>query len=182
MSQEIRIAKGERGIVRVFSVSLTDAEARGLKQDPEGLATELGAPGLLDMAHVEIFPLSDLEGVGLIGYLSEGSAIPEAELAPDRLKLELLEGWVLILYSQAFADHAAHLRPIPAFTLIGSYGAARTNFASGDSAIETASARPYSGNASSKPALSQAAVSGRIAMAVLVFLALFTWLFVWAAG
>ena len=131
---------------------------------------------------VEIFPLSDLEGVGLPGYLADGHAVPEAQIAPDRIKLDKLGGWVLVLYSRAFEGAEVTLTPSPALTLIGTYGTPGTNWQSTET-LSVEAAKPYSAPPETvKKRPSDAAISGRIAMVVLIGLALFTWLFIWIAG
>lgn len=182
MSAALTIPALERGIVRVFALSMTDAEAKALKQSPEAIAEALGADGLLDMEHVELFPISDLEGVGLTGYLTEGAGVTEAQLAPDRAKLDKLGGWALVVFSLAFEDRAATLRPTAALTLIGTYGETRTDWTAPED-IPSEAAKPYSAPAeTAKKRPSDAAMSGRVATLVLILLALFTYLFIRMAG
>ena len=182
MMPAISIPARERGVVRVFALSMAEAEARALKQSPEAIAESLGVDGLLDMEHVELFPLTDLDGVGLLGYLNEGAGVPVDQLSPDRVKLDKLGGWVLVLFSLAFEDRATTLRPSPAFTLIGSYGEERTDH-SADDTLAADAAKPYSAAPETPPKRpSDAAMSGRVATLVLIVLALFTYLFIRIAG
>ncbi|MEL6452239.1 MAG: hypothetical protein AAFQ19_13355 [Pseudomonadota bacterium] len=184
MSARIDIPANERGIIRVFSLSMDASAARALKEQPEALAAALGTgEGALDAEQVEVFPVSDLEGIGLSGYLAAGNAVPEDQLAPDRVKLDKLGGWVLILYSRAFADRATTLAPAPALTLIGTYGAARTDWTATER-VTADSAKPYSAPPETveKKKPSDAAMSGRIATLVLIVLGLFTWAMIWIAG
>ena len=176
------IPANERGRVRVFALSLTDAEARTLSQTPEAIAEALGVDGLLDMEHVELFPISDLEGVGLAGYLTEGAGVPDAQLAADRAKLDKIGGWVLIVFSLAFGDRAATLRPAAPLTLIGTYGETRTDW-NAPHEIPSEAAKPYSAPAErGKKRPSNAAMSGRVATLVLLLLAVFTYVFIRIAG
>ncbi|WP_299141900.1 hypothetical protein [uncultured Tateyamaria sp.] len=180
MTPKIDIPAHEHGAIRVFSLSMSDDAARAFKDDAAQLVEMLGVP--VDADHIEVFALSDLEGVGLAGYLADGHAVPDAELAPDRIKLDKLGGWVMIVYSRAFSGAATTLTPAPALTLIGTYGTAGTNWQATET-ITSEAAKPYSAPAETvKKRPSDAAMSGRIAMIVLIGLALFTWLFIWIAG
>ena len=40
-----------------------------------------------DPSRVEVFPVSNLEGLGLAGYLIEGCGVAESQIAPDRSRL-----------------------------------------------------------------------------------------------
>ncbi len=121
----------------VFALNMTAAEAAALtRHDPaavsafnpgpqpadllDPVAALLGVDAL-DHDFVEIFDLVDLTGLGLCGYLISGNAIPEAQLAPDRARLDALQGQVLILFGAAFANRPVTLHPDPRLTLIGSY-------------------------------------------------------------
>ncbi|WP_415401916.1 hypothetical protein [Tateyamaria sp. SN3-11] len=180
MIPPIDIAASEVGVIRVFALSMTDTEAKALKDDPAALNMSLGAD--VDAEQVELFPITDLEGVGLVGYLAEGNAVPMDQLTPDRAKLDRVGGWVMILFSRAFGGQAATLTPSPALTLIGTYGETRTDW-SATQTITSEAAKPYTAPTETvKKKPSDAAISGRIAMFVLIGLAIFTWLFIWIAG
>lgn len=180
MSTAIDIPANQSGVIRVFALSMTDTEAKALKSDPGAINAMLG--GAVDAEQVEIFPVSDLEGVGMAGYLSEGNAVPEADLAPDRAKLDKLGGWVMIVFSRAFGGAATTLTPQPALTLIGTYGSEGVDWRATET-VTSEAAKPFSAppeTVKKKP--SDAAMSGRIATLVLILLALFTVVFIWAAG
>ncbi|KIC47933.1 hypothetical protein [Tateyamaria sp. ANG-S1] len=180
MTDTLTVPAHERGVIRVFALSMTDKEAQVLKDDPAALNDALGTGVNADQ--VEVFPVSDLEGIGLVGYLVEGNAVPMEQLGPDRSKLEKLGGWVLIVFSLAFEDRAATLRPASSLTLIGTYGELRTDWSAAEK-IETDSAKPYSAppeTVKKKP--SDAAMSGRIAMVALIVLGLLTYLMIWIGG
>ena len=180
MSAPIDIPAHQSGVIRVFALSMSDADAKALKSDPSARAAALGAE--VDAEQVEIFPVSDLEGVGLAGYLIEGNAVPAADIAPDRAKLDRLGGWVMIVFSRAFKGEATTLTLAPSLTLIGTYGAAGVDWRATET-IRSEAAKPYSGvSKAGRKRPSDAAMSGRIAMLVLISLALFTWLFIWIAG
>jgi hypothetical protein len=118
------------------------AVARRPKPD---LARDLLNAPHLDTRSTEIFPVSDLAGVGLARYLGEGYTVPESETAPDSAKLEALDGYVLLLFSDSFGGAATTLDPGPAVTLIGTYCEAAADHSA--TRIETPSAAPYSGTA-----------------------------------
>lgn len=180
MTDALQVPPNERGVIRVFALSMTDDEAKSLKTDPDALTAALGAP--IDTTHVEVFPVSDLEGVGLVGYLAEGNDVPMDQLTPDRAKLDKLGGWVLIVFSLAFADRATTLKPAPSLTLIGTYGERRTDWRATET-VAAESAKPFSAppeTVRKKP--SDAAMSGRIAMIALIVLGLLTWLMIWIGG
>jgi len=180
MTGSIDIPNNESGVIRLFALSMTDDEAKALKDDPAAVNAALGAE--VDTEQVEVFPISDLEGVGLVGYLAEGNAVPDDQLAPDRAKLDKLGGWVLIVFSRAFGDRAMTLTPSPALTLIGTYGEVRTDWRATKS-VEAESAQPYSAppeTVRKKP--SDAAMSGRIAMLALLVLGALTAVVIWIGG
>ena len=182
MSTPLTIPARERGVVRVFALSMTDPEARALSQNPDAIAQALGTDGLLDMNHVELFPITDLEGVGLAGYLNEGAGVPADALARDRGKLDKLGGWVLVLFSLAFEDRATTLHPASNLTLIGTYGETRTDY-SADDTLTSDAAKPNTAPPETvKKRPSDAAMSGRVATLVLILLAIFTYVFIRMAG
>lgn len=180
MTQTIDIPANEHGVIRLFALSMTDAEANGLKDNATAINAALGAA--LNADFVEVFPLSDLEGVGILSYLSEGNAVPEDQLTPDRPKLEKLGGWVLIVFSQAFENAATTLTPKPALTLIGTYGETPIDYRATEN-VTSEAAKPFTAppeRVKKKP--SDAAMSGRIATIALIVLGLLTWAMIWIAG
>ncbi len=180
MSRSIDIPANEAGVIRVFALSMTDAEAKGLRDDSGAITALLGAE--IDTEQVEIFPISDLEGIGLAGYLTEGNAVSPGQLAPDRSKIDKLGGWVMIVFSRAFGSAAATLTPAPALTLIGTYGETPIDWRATETVVSEA-AKPYTAPpATVKKPPSDAAMSGRVATVVLVLLGLLVWLMVWIAG
>lgn len=182
MTSPITVPARERGRVRVFSLSMSDTEAKALKTAHDALLRTIGSETPLDMDHVELFALKDLEGIGLMGYLNEGAGVPEADLVPDRCKLEQLEGWILVVFSLAFEDRAATLQPAPSVTLVGTYSETRTDVTS-QQTLTSDAAEPYSAPTETpKKRPSDAAMSGRVATLVLIVLALFTYAFIRIAG
>lgn len=180
MTENITITASETGMIRVFALSMTDAEAKALRDSPGAASTALGCE--IDGDHVEVFALSDLQGLGIVGYLTEGNGVKPDTIAPDRGKLERLGGWVMIVLSRAFQGHAATLSPSPALTLIGTYATPSVDWRATET-VTSEAAKPYTAPPQTvKKRPSDAAMSGRIATFVLIFLGLFTWAMIWIAG
>ncbi|WP_083100550.1 hypothetical protein [Pseudophaeobacter leonis] len=142
MSGVIPIPKAERSVIRVFDLDMPPEQARFLAE-PGALAQVLGLEDI-DLDHVEIFPVSDLEELGLAGCLIQGCGIPEEDVAPDRAALTAIKGYVLLLRSRAFAGAATRLTPASQITLVASYGEKPINW-SAPAMPETDSSRLYSG-------------------------------------
>ncbi|MDW4499768.1 hypothetical protein R5H30_17375 [Sulfitobacter sp. D35] len=176
MSQ-IDIPKNERGVIRVFAVNRSALEvAATLKTTPkEALAAELlGAPGL-DTSGAELFAVSDLEGVGLAGYLADGYAVEEAQLARDRTRLEALDGYVLLVFSDSFDGKAARLDPGQDVTLIGTYSEFQPDLAGAPVTAE--SAKPFSGTPGQTPPTAPRGRAGSalVVMAIAAGIVLLLW-------
>ncbi|MFP5479840.1 MAG: hypothetical protein ACLGIE_09155 [Alphaproteobacteria bacterium] len=114
----LTIPPHDRHGIYLFSAALGPEE---MQRDKARLATGLLGDPDLDPAHLELFDLADLAGVGLPTYLVEGLGISEAAVAPDRARLEALTGPVLILRSKALHGRGVTLTPDPRLTLLGSY-------------------------------------------------------------
>ena len=189
MTARLGIPADEHGIIRVFAVNLPPAQVEAMLQDsppaapgarPEvpAAATLLGWPAL-DTGHTELFALRDLTGFGLPGYLTEGLGLDEAQIAPDRARLAALDGYVLIVLSRAFRGQAVTLDIPAALTLIGSYREPSDPIRFDP--LPTGGAEEVQNPKARKP-VSDAAMSGRIAMAALAVLFALTALMVWMAG
>lgn len=182
----IDVPPGERGVVRVFALSMDDQDAKALRanEPPEGdggprpVEAALGVSDI-DTDFVEVFALSDIREIGLDGYLEDGNGIEPAQLAPDRGKLTALEGWVMVVYSAAFGGKGAEVRPAPDLTLVGTYSEPGVDW-SDRSRLTTAGAEGTVAPAETKP--SDAAMSGRIAMIALLVMFLLTALVIWIAA
>lgn len=182
---EIEIPKGERGVVRVFALSLDEAAAKALKSHEttdtnrdSPIEAALGAIGV-NADFVEIFPLKDVAEIGLAAYLEEGNGIEPAQLDPDRQKLAALEGWVMLVYSAAFEGRGATLRPAPDLTLVGTYSEPGADW-SDRTRLTSAAAEGTA--APARKELSKAAISGRVAAIVLLVLFVLTAVVVWIAA
>ncbi|SDX15994.1 hypothetical protein SAMN05444358_103202 [Ruegeria halocynthiae] len=135
---DLTIAPHEHGVIRLFTLNMRPQEAKFLRE-PGAADQVLGVDGL-DLKHIDIFPVSDLEELGLFGYLNEGCGVSEDQL--DRDKLDRIEGWVMVVRSAAFGGRATKLTPDPRLRLIGLYTEEATNWTGG--VIKTQSAKPFS--------------------------------------
>ncbi|SLN65461.1 hypothetical protein TRL7639_03692 [Falsiruegeria litorea R37] len=138
MRNPLHIRKGEQRVLRLFSLDMRPEEARFL-QEPGAAAQVLGLAAV-DDEQVEVFPVSDLEEVGLYGYLSDGCGVDPAQL--DKLALDAAQGWVLLVRSKAFEGKEGALSPDEGISLIGIYTEDGTDWSAAP--IQTESAAPYS--------------------------------------
>ncbi|WP_170784994.1 hypothetical protein [Ruegeria lacuscaerulensis] len=134
----LTVAPHERGVIRLFTLDMRAEEAKFLRE-PGAADQVLGVDGL-DTGQIDIFPVSDLEDLGLYGYLHEGCGVSEDQL--NRATLDAIEGWVMVVRSAAFHDRAANLTPDARLHLQGLYTEEATNWTGGP--IDTESARPFS--------------------------------------
>ncbi|WP_170474793.1 hypothetical protein [Ruegeria arenilitoris] len=137
---DLNIAPYERGVLRLFHLDMRPEEAKFLRE-PGAVDQVLGVTGL-DAEQIDIFPVSDLEDLGLYGYLLDGCGISDDQL--NREKLGAIEGWVLVVRSAAFRGREATLTLDPRVRLVGLFTEAVTNWSGGK--IETESALPFSGH------------------------------------
>ena len=126
----LAIRDGDRSRLWVFSLDMTAAEVAALlhpapvsspAQRPPNPQAELLGVDAVNADFVEIFDLVNLAGLGLAEYLITGNGIPAPQVAPDRAKLDALQGHVLILFAAALPDVPVTLHLDPRLTLIGSY-------------------------------------------------------------
>ena len=170
----ITIPRDEIGVTRLFSLSLENSEAAALRDDPDRQAQLLGVQRV-NPDKTEVFPLSDLSDLGLVGFLREGLDIEEEALRRDAVKLGALDGWVLMVHSGAVLGSDTALRPAKELTLIGTYGETKDDRPAIDLQAETA--QPYTGHPQSTP-LSSAAYqrgSAAIVAALAIVLGLALW-------
>ncbi|MGR3760509.1 hypothetical protein ACUXV3_10320 [Roseobacteraceae bacterium NS-SX3] len=167
MSVTIHVPEGERGLIRVFDLDMRPEQARFLRE-PGALAQVLGIEDI-DLDHVEIFPVSDLEEIGLPGYLTEGCGVPAEQVAPDRDKLTAVEGHVLLIRSRALGGGEARMTPAEQIRLVGTYGERQTDWQAEPMSAE--SAKPHSApKLPPRAARAQARRVGAILFAVVMLL------------
>lgn len=135
---DLTVAPHERGVIRLFTLGMRPEEAKFLRE-PGAVDQVLGVTGL-DTDQIDVFPVSDLEDLGLYGYLNEGCGVSADQL--DRTALDAIEGWVMVVRSAAFGDRAVTLTPDPRLHQTGLYTEEATNWTGGP--IETESARLFS--------------------------------------
>ncbi|WP_282120067.1 hypothetical protein [Ruegeria atlantica] len=135
---DLNVAPHEHGVLRLFHLDMRPEAAKFLRE-PGAADQILGVEGL-DPVQIDVFPVSDLEELGLFGYLNEGCGVPKDQL--DRAALGSVEGWVMVVRSAAFQGRAATLQPDPKVQLIGLYTEEATSWTGG--AIKTESAEPFS--------------------------------------
>lgn len=143
---------------------------------PEGPAPDVAAllgVEALDLTHVDVIQVKDLQGLGLRGYLVSGMGIPEDHIGPEANRDS---GTVVLLRSAAFGGQQAEVIPAPGVRHLGTYGERRAETPERD--LNSASA---TGAVSGKPAPSQGAILGRVAMIALLVIFALTALMVWIA-
>ncbi|MDW3224949.1 MAG: hypothetical protein R8G34_19045 [Paracoccaceae bacterium] len=168
MNKPIEIKAHERDTIRVFAINKAATEVvEALKVAPKAdVARQLLGDPHLNTASAEIFPVADLTGMGLSAYLSEGYAVQTDQIAQDRNKLDALEGYVLLLFSDSFAGAATRLALGQALTLIGTYTEYQPSTPSGS--LKTDSAKLYSGGLAQQNQAPKKTPSGS-AITVLIF-------------
>ncbi len=135
---DLTVAPHEHGVIRLFTLDMRPEEAKFLRE-PGAADQVLGVNGL-DPEQIDIFPVADLEDLGLYGYLNEGCGVSQDQL--NRTALEAVDGWVMTVRSAAFGGNAAELQPDPRLHLIGLFTEEATNWTGG--ALATESAKPFS--------------------------------------
>ncbi|CUK00333.1 hypothetical protein RUE5091_02117 [Ruegeria denitrificans] len=162
---DLTVAPNERGVIRLFALNMRSEEAKFLREP--GAANQVLGVAKLDMDQIDIFPVSDLEDLGLYGYLNEGCGV-SADLL-DRKSLEAITGWVMVVRSAAFGGRAVTITPDRRLHLFGPFTEEATNWAGGP--IETESAKPFSAPQTS-PQSDQPRRIGSAVLALLILLAI----------
>jgi len=184
----MKVPQGERNAVRVFAARLTPAELVRLRtpmstdpapHDTAVLAALLGVDHLAP-GQVELFHSDDVAPIGLAAYLTEGTAVAEAQIAADRTRLDALEGPILIVLSAAFGGDAVTLHPDPRLTLIGMYTAEiqPVRF----EPLPGASARGTVLGKVPRPPMSHARAGGMVATAALLVMFALLAVVIWVAS
>jgi len=176
VSDQFQVTSGEYKLVRLFAVDLPADDIDGLRE--ADLAAALGVERL-DVDQIDFFSVDDLEGLGLVDYMIEGLGIAEDQLADDRARLMSLTGQLLIVRSAAFMGLHGLLSVKAPLRWIGTYAEDRSKV--------TFEALPTGGTEGNVPSTnkkrpSDAAMSGRVAMVVLLVLFMLTGAMVWIAS
>lgn len=112
MSDRIEVPTGETGVVRLFAVDLPPEDIEDFADfEREGWPL-ISALGLYDLnpSYVEIFPVDQLDDMGLTGYLNAAYNIAPEYLRDDRIALNQIKGHVALISSPAFRGKAQTLR------------------------------------------------------------------------
>ncbi len=175
MTDALRIPLTFDRALWLFAIDLPEAEIDAFLAGD--LAAALGTDAV-DAGQIEVIDTDTIKVIGLAKYLSEANGMDDATVAADAAKLDALGGRLLMVFRAALGTGGTHLNPQPPLRFIGHYA-------------EPSPALPLPMPASpstmgviegprAKP--SDAAIGGRVAMAVLIFLFLFTLVFVWMAA
>ena len=140
MRDPLHIPAGERGVIRVFALDMPAEQVKFLSE-PGALEQVLGI-NEINRNQIEIFPVSDLEELGLGGYLLEGCGIPADELRPFEETLSQLDGHVLLIRSRAFRGEETRLSPADPVQLIVALDVPGTDWTA--QPLQSTSAVPHS--------------------------------------
>lgn len=175
----IDIPRHETGVVRVFAVnrSMSDMSAAMEGTEKVTLAKSLLNREVTER-DIELFPVSDLSGVGLPRYLSDGYAIPEAQIQKDHGRLSALDGYVLLLFSSAFGGEEVRLDPSSDLTLIGTYGESQPDMST--TPMPSDAAAPYTGVATGTPVVPPKGRGASMTMVLVAILILLALTLLWA--
>ncbi|MBT8409746.1 MAG: hypothetical protein KJN93_08985 [Alphaproteobacteria bacterium] len=128
MSKGLVAPEDERGVVRVFQVQLSKNEMTSFTAkeplDDGAIRSPINRTlGVAELDHdfVEVFPAADLQGTGLVAYLTEGLGVLEDEIEDHKARLEGLTGYVMIVRSGAFKGKAARMKANYPLDYIGGY-------------------------------------------------------------
>lgn len=175
MTDPLRIPLTHDRAVWLFAIDLPDAEIDGFLASD--LAAALGTDAV-DTGQIEVIDTDTIRVIGLAKYLSEANGMDDATVTPDAAMLDSLRGRLLMVFRSALGTGGTSLKPNPPLRFIGHYAepAPALHLAMGSSP----SASGVLEGPRAKP--SDAAISGRIATAVLIFLFIFTAIFIWMAS
>lgn len=136
---------------------------------------------ILDTDQIEVFAAQEIAPLGLTAYLVEGHGIDESDLAEDAARLDALSGTLVVVPARALGPPLAELSFDKGLTYVLRVREAEA-VVTAPKPIMTDSAKGNLSGGAVKPPKSDARIGGMVAMAVLVFLAVFVFLFVWSAG
>ena len=155
------IPENERGHARLFAVDLPSDQAELLTA---GQISELLGVESLPEGGYEYFPVSDLDDLGVAGYLTQGMGMDPGPVRADASRLDALRGHLLVLPSAAVRGKT--LNPRAPLRWIGTYSEAFE-----PAPMERLQSDAAEGTLSGPPGPSQGAVLGRVATVALLVLA-----------
>jgi len=146
------------------------------------LQTALGAKGLME-DQTEVFKPSDLDQLGVAGYLEQGCGVAPADIDPLRPQLAAIKDAAVVVFSSAFGGVDQKLTITAPLRHIATFEEEKDaiNFEK----LPSQSAKMQNNPPEEKPAkkpVSDAAMSGRVATVVLLFIFVFTALFIWVGS
>lgn len=139
----------------------------------------LGADG--DAGKIDVFAASKIAPVGMVAFLSEGHGIAEEDLRDWADRLDALRGTVVVLPARALAAGRGEIDLPAAVQHVATFREAAAAPAS-PMPLESAGAKGTLSGAPAKAPKSDARIGGMVALAVLLFLAVFVIVFVGIAG
>lgn len=133
----IQVRANETRVIRIFAMDMPAQQAK-FQNDPGAMRQVLGVKDI-DPNYVEIFPVSDLDELGLAGYLIEGCGVPAETVAPEQDRLNSVTGYVMLVHSRAFGGQAVDLNT--SLPLVATFNEPATDWSGGN--LETQSAQLY---------------------------------------
>ncbi len=120
----LHVPADARETVWVFALDLPPAEAEAVVEGGPGgdwpLKELMGADSLR-ARHIEAFPVNDLAGVGLAGYLVEGLGVDAQDVEPTRGVLAAADRHIVIASARAFDGEEQRLSPRLPLRHLGTY-------------------------------------------------------------
>lgn len=173
---KVTIPQGEHGQIRLFAVNRPiETMTRDLREkDKQQLIADLLGFDVPENG-AELFLVSDLTGVGLARYLTDGYAVTDEQISRNRSRLDALEGYILLLFSSVFDGRETSFETGADLTLIGTYGEEQPVMAAPP--LMADAALPYTGTPSMTPRTAPRGGAGNvmIVLAVVVALGLLVW-------
>lgn len=144
MTNPLHVPPNDSKTIRVFGFAGSETAFQALSPQPDGnwpLKQALGATHL-DPEGVETFDVAELGDLGLSGYLAEGNAIPDDQIAALRPALDNIAGYAVLVYANAFGGIEQTLSPAPELEFVGLFRQPGTDWSA--TPITSDSAKPYS--------------------------------------
>lgn len=188
MSALLRISEHDHKRLYLFAVDAPPEVAEPLVTRHEAadgstvwpLQEKLGAQDL-DPEFVEAFDVSDLAEFGLMQYLHEGGGIPQEQLSPFADQLNALDGWVVLIASSAFKGVAQELWPEAPLRLLARFDE-ESPAPPPPFGLESEAATGVLDGTPARKTPSDAAMSGRVAMVMLLLMFALTGVVIWISA
>ncbi len=178
MSDTVQIPAGEHGVVRVFTlgyrVSMELAHFEAVDRLKEALGLEE-----LNADDVQIVDLSAVREMGFSAFLMQAYDVTEDEITPLAATLDALKGHVAVLRSGAFKGVGATVNATGETRLVATLHEPRMSAPEPMPHYDSATGEV---TGKTRKPVSDAAMSGRIAMYALLVVFAFTIMFVWIAS